>query len=61
MIAKEAAAVLADYAVARRAAAGEAPSDAPEVAPAAPADPPAPPGGASRPTATRRDETALEP
>ena len=61
VIAKEAAAVLADYAVARRAVAGEAPGDVPELAPAEPADPPAPPGAASRPTATPRDKTALEP
>jgi len=58
VIAKEAAAVLADYAVARRAAEGEAPTHVPEVAPP---EPPVTPDGVSRPTATRRDETALEP
>jgi predicted PurR-regulated permease PerM len=61
VIAKEAAVVLADYSAARRAVAGEAPTDVPEVVPAAPADPPAPPGGTSVPAGTRRDETALEP
>jgi len=58
VIAKEAASVLADQAVARRAAQGGAPVDGPE--PTSLESPPSP-GGSSRPTATRRDETALEP